>query len=62
MYNCNTYSNIIVKASVLNPTIENGVISKLLFYYYNVDDPTRILDFKEVLVNKPYVFFSIPKR
>jgi hypothetical protein len=62
MYNCNANSNIVIKASVLNPTVENGVIYKLVFYYYNVDDPNRILDYKETLVNKPYVYFSIPKR
>ena len=62
MYNCDANSNIVIKASVLNPTIENGVFSKLLFYYYNVDDPTRILEYKETLVSKPYVYFVIPER
>lgn len=62
MYNCDANSNIVIKASVLNPTIENGVFSKLLFYYYNVDNPTRILEYKETLVSKPYVYFVIPER
>lgn len=61
IYNCSTNSNITVKASVLNPTIENGAISKLVFYYYNADDPNRILDFKETLINNPYTYFSIPR-
>ena len=62
MYNCYESSNIAVKASVLNATVKNGMISKLVFYYYNVDDPTRILDFKETLISNPYMYFSIPKR
>lgn len=61
MYNCYDSSNLAVKASVSNATVKNGMISKLVFYYYNVDDPNRILDYKETLISNPYVYFSIPK-
>ena len=61
MYNCYDSSNPAVKASVSNATVKNGMISKLVFYYYNVDDPNRILDYKETLISNPYVYFSIPK-
>ena len=61
MYNCDDYSNITVKTEVVDAKDEDGMVSKLLFYYYNVDDPSRILDFKETWITNPYAYFSIPK-
>ena len=62
IYDCGIYPrNLVVKATVLNAKDEDGVVSRLVFYYYNVDDPSRILDIKETWITNPYVYFSVPR-
>ena len=61
MYDCvNPSNNTIVKVTAVSPVDEDGMISKLFFYYYNVDDPSRILEYKESLITTPYTYFVIP--
>ena len=54
-------SNIAIKVTAVDATDSDWTISRLRFYYYNTDDPDRILDSKETWISNPYVYFSIPR-
>ena len=60
-YECSKTNNITVKVSAIEPNDPDGMISRLKFYYYNVDDPDRILEYKETMSLYPYVYFVLPK-
>ena len=57
-----TSNNITVKVTAVEPSDSDWTISRLRFYYYNIDDPDRILDTKETWITNPYVYFSLPRR
>ena len=63
VFDCNSWSsnNITIKVTAVDAFDPDWTVSRLRFYYYNVDDPNRILDSKETWINTPYVYFSIPK-
>ena len=60
-FDCSWTSNLTVKVTAVWASDPDGSISRLRFYYYNVDDPDRILEFKEGWPSTPYVFFVIPR-
>ncbi len=62
MFDCTwSSSNITIKVTAVDATDSDWTISRLRFYYYNTDDPSRILDSKETWINNPYVYFSLPR-
>ena len=61
MPNCYGDYNKVVQITAINPIDTDGMISRLVFYYYNVDDPSRILEYKESLIFSPYVYFVLPR-
>ena len=60
-FDCSWTSNLTVKATAVNAADSDGSISRLRFYYYNVDDPTRIIEYKETWMSAPYAYFVLPR-
>lgn len=60
-FDCSWTNNLTIKVTAVSPTDSDGSISRLRFYYYNVDDPDRILEYKETWMSTPYVYFVIPR-
>ena len=58
---CTGSSEIIIKVAAVDASDPDWNISRLKFYYYNADDPDRILEYKETWLEVPYVYFVIPK-
>lgn len=55
---------MIVRIDAVNPRDPDGGtqgVSKYKWYYYNTQDPERILEVKVTPGNTPYVFFSVPR-
>lgn len=61
IFDCTWNSNLTIKVTAVEPNDPDWNVSRLRFYYYNVDDPSRILEYKESWISAPYVFFVIPK-
>ena len=61
MYDCSNNWLFVVKVIAINPNDPDWNITRLKFYYYNVDDPDRILEYKESWFFTPYTYFTIPK-
>ena len=63
VFDCISWSsnNIAIKVTAVEATDSDWTISRLRFYYYNTDDPSRILDSKETWISNPYAYFSIPR-
>ena len=63
VFSCNSWSsnNVTIKVTAVDAYDSDWTVSRLRFYYYNIDDPNRILDSKETWINNPYVYFSIPR-
>ena len=61
VFDCSGTTNLTVKVTAVNPSDSDGTISRLRFYYYNVDDPDRILEYKETRMATPYAYFVIPR-
>ena len=55
------YDPLIVKLSAVNPRDPDGQISYYQWYYYNKDDPTRLLEIKVTPASVPNAFFSLPR-
>ena len=60
-FDCSWTNNLTVRVSAVNASDPDGTISRLRFYYYNVDDPDRILEYKDSFVTSPYAYFVIPR-
>ena len=60
-FDCSGTGNLQVKVTAVNATDPDWSISRLRFYYYNIDDPSRILEYKESWINNPYQYFFIPR-
>lgn len=60
-FDCSWTSNLMVKVTAVSPEDPDWSISRMRFYYYNVDDPDRKLESKDTWLNAPYVYFSIPR-
>ena len=60
-FDCSWTSNVTVKVSAEWAEDSDGSISRYRFYYYNVDDPNRILEFKEASLWVPYAYFVVPR-
>lgn len=58
---CSGNSNLTVKVTAVEAEDPDWNISRLRFYYYNIDDPDRILEYKESRINVPYVYFILPR-
>ena len=58
---CSWTNNLTVKVTAVDPRDSDWNISRLRFYYYNIDDPDRILEYKETWISVPYVYFLIPR-
>lgn len=61
IFGCSWTNNITIKVTAVEPWDVDWNISRLRFYYYNVDDPGRILDYKESRYEVPYAYFTVPK-
>jgi len=61
IFDCSWTSNLTIKVTAVDPKDSDWNISRLRFYYYNIDDPDRILEYKESRISAPYVYFVIPK-
>ena len=61
VFTCSWSSNLTIKVTAVEPTDPDWNISRLRFYYYNIDDPSRILEYKESLISVPYVYFILPR-
>ena len=62
IFGCSGTSNITVRVAAEDISDSDWNVSRLRFYYYNTDDPSRILEYKESWYEVPYVYFVIPKR
>lgn len=60
-FDCSSTNNLTIKVTAVNAEDPDGTISRLRFYYYNVDDPDRILEFKDTWINAPYAYFVLPR-
>ena len=60
-FDCSWTNNLTIKVTAVEPYDPDWNISRLRFYYYNVDDPDRILEYKESWISDPYVYFVIPR-
>ena len=61
IFDCTWTNNLTIKVTAVDPKDSDWNVSRLRFYYYNIDDPDRILEFKESWISAPYVYFVIPK-
>ncbi|MBP6910716.1 hypothetical protein KBC03_03885 [Patescibacteria group bacterium] len=55
------FDPLIVRVDAVNPRDLDGGVSKYKWYYYNTQDPERILEVKVTPAATPYVFFSVPR-
>lgn len=60
-FECSWTANLTIKVTAVSAEDSDWNISRLRFYYYNADDPDRILEYKETLSTSPYVYFVIPR-
>ena len=60
-FDCSWTNNLTVKVTAVNAADSDGSISRLQFYYYNADNPDRILERKEARITAPYVYFIVPR-
>ena len=60
-FDCSWTNNVTLKVTAVDPIDPDWNISRLRFYYYNTDDPSRILEYKDSWLEIPYVYFIIPK-
>ena len=61
IFDCTWTNNLTIKVTAVDPKDSDWNVSRLRFYYYNIDDPDRILEYKESWISAPYVYFVIPK-
>ena len=61
IFDCTSTSNLTIKVTAVNAQDSDWNVSRLRFYYYNIDDPSRILEYKESWISAPYVYFVIPR-
>ena len=54
-------SSLTIKVTAVNASDSDGTISRLRFYYYNIDDPDRILEYKDSWISAPYAYFVVPR-
>ena len=57
----NEYDPLIVRVSAVNPRDPDGTISYFQRYYYDKNDPNRILATKISPWDVPHTFFSVPR-
>jgi hypothetical protein len=50
-----------IKVTAVSARDPDGMISRLRFYYYNIDDPDRKLEYKDTWISTPYTYFVIPR-
>ena len=60
-FDCTWTSNLTIKVTAVNAADPDGMVSRLRFYYYNVDDPDRKLEYKDTWMSTPYVYFVLPR-
>ena len=60
-FDCTWTSNLTIKVTAVSARDPDGMISRLRFYYYNVDDPDRKLEYKDTWISAPYTYFVIPR-
>lgn len=61
IFDCSWTNNLTIKVTAVWAADSDWNVSRLRFYYYNIDDPDRILEYKESWISVPYVYFVIPK-
>lgn len=52
---------LVVKIDATNPSDRDWSISKFKWYYYNTQDPNRLLEIKYTPGNSPSTYFTIPR-
>lgn len=52
---------IVIRLDAVGVRDNDGTISTYRWYYYNVDDPDRILEIKYTPASLPYVYFTLPR-
>ncbi len=62
IFGCSWTNNIVIRVTAVEPNDADWNISRLRFYYYNTDDPDRILEYKETWIEVPYAYFTVPKK
>ena len=60
-FDCSWASNLTIKVTAVYPEDSDWTISRLRFYYYNVDDPDRRLEYKDTWLQSPFVYFVLPR-
>lgn len=60
-FDCSGTNNLTVKVTAVNAIDPDWMVSRLRFYYYNVDDPERKLEYKDAWMTAPYVYFFVPR-
>lgn len=54
-------SNLTIKVTAVGASDPDWTVSRLRFYYYNVDDPDRLLEYKDSWISAPYAYFVMPR-
>ena len=60
-FDCTGTSNLTIKVTAVGAADSDGSVSRIRFYYYDIEDPDRILEYKESRSSAPYAYFVIPK-
>lgn len=55
------YDPLVVRLNAQNSKDPDGFISFYTWYYYNKEDPSRLLEVKITPSSIPYAFFSLPR-
>lgn len=61
LLNDSTLSTLAIRIDAVNAVDSDGSIAKYKWFYYNVEDPERILEIKYTPANVPYVFFALDR-
>lgn len=60
-FDCSWTNNLTIQVNAIDAADSDGSISSFRFYYYNADNPDRILEYKDAWFTTPYAYFVIPR-
>lgn len=60
-FDCTWTSNLTIKVTAVGAADSDWSVSRIRFYYYDIEDADRILEYKESWSTTPYAYFVIPK-
>jgi PKD repeat protein len=55
-------TTLAIKIDAVNAQDDDGSIAKYKWFYYNVDDPTRLLEIKYTPASVPYIYFTLDRK